>query len=117
MAKLRDDVRSAFEREQAGLGEVGDARYRLVRGAMAARDLPASRGLQWAAGIAAILIAAIVIVTFALVKAGTHSQAVPAATPSPKASVSPTPLTNALNVPDSTAIITFGDPAKPDQID
>jgi len=117
MSKLREDVRGAFDKEQAALGDVGDARQRLVHGAMAARDVPTSRGLQSAAGIAAILIAAIVIVTFALVRAGNQSHIVPAATPSPKAVVSPTPMTRLLNVPDSTPIITFNDPAKPDQID
>jgi hypothetical protein len=54
MSKLRDDVRAAFDKEQAALGDVGDARHRLVPGALAARDVPASRGLQLAAGIAAV---------------------------------------------------------------
>jgi hypothetical protein len=117
MTKLRDDVRSAFDKEQTALGDVGDARHRLVNNALPARDLPASLGLQWAAGIAAVLIAVIVIATFALARANSHSNVVPATTPSPKAVVSPTPLTNVLNVPDATPIITFGDPAKPDQID
>jgi len=117
MTKLRDDVRGAFDQEQARLGDMGDARHRLVHGAMVARDVPASRGLQVAAGVAAVLIAAIVIATFALARANNHSQVVPAATPTPKAVVSPTPFRNALNVPDSTSIITFGDPAKPGQID
>jgi hypothetical protein len=117
MTKLRDDLRSAFDREQTALGEVGDARHRLVRNALAARDVPASRGLQWAAAIAAVLIAVIVIATFALARANSHSQVVPASTPTPKAAVSPTPLTNALGVPDATPIITFGDPAKPGQVD
>jgi len=117
MRKLGDDVRRAFDREQATLGEVGDARHRLVHNALIARDIPDSRGLQWAAGIAAMLIAVIVIVTFAIARANSHSNVLPAATPSPKALASPTPLTNVLNVPDSTPIITFGDPAKPDQID
>jgi hypothetical protein len=117
MSKLRDDVRGAFDKEQTALGDVGDARHRLVHNALAARDVPASRGLQWAAGIAAVLIAVIVIVTFAMARANSRSQVVPAVTPSPKALVSPTPLSNALTVPDATPIITFGDPAKPDQVD
>jgi hypothetical protein len=117
MTKLRDDVRGAFDQEQASLGDVGDARHRLVHNAMAAREVPASRGLQLAAGIAAVLIAAIVVATFALVLAGNQSHVVPATTPTPRAAVSPTPLRNALNVPDSTPIIAFGDPAKTDQVD
>jgi hypothetical protein len=117
MSKLREDVRYSFDREQTALGDVGDARHRLVHNAVAAHDVPASRGLQWAAAIAAVLIAAIVLVTFALARANMHSQVVPGAAPSPKAAVSPTPMTNVLNLPDSTPIIMFGDPAKPDQLD
>ncbi len=117
MTRLRDDVRNAFEREQTSLGEVGDARHRLMHGAMANRDATAPRGWQWAAGVAAVLIAAIVITTFALVRANTHTTTVPVATPSPEAQVSPTPLRNALSVPDSTPIVTFGDPARPEQVD
>ena len=117
MTKLRDDLRTAFEREQTALGSVGDARDRLMRDALARRNVPASRTLQWAAGIAAVLIAAIVIATFALARANSHSQVVPSATPTPKAAVSPTPLHNVLGVPDATPIITYGDPAKPDQVD
>src|SRR4029077_6449336 len=117
MTKLRDDVRGAFDREQTALGDVGDARHRLVHNALAASDVPVSRGLQWAAAIAAMLIAVIVIATFAIARANSHSNVLPAATPTPKAVVSPTPLSNTLTVPDATPIITFGDPAKPDQID
>lgn len=117
MSRLRDDIRTAFEREQASLGEVGDARHRLMHGAMVNRDVPASRGWQWAAGVAAILIAAIVITTFALVKANTHGPIVPVATPSPRSVASPTPLANQINVPDSTPLILYHDPANFDQLD
>ncbi len=99
MTKLSDDVRRAFEREQAVLGDVGDARHLLLQNALASRDVPASRGPHWAAGIAAVLIAAIVIATLVLVRAGSHSHPLPAATPSPKAVVSPTPLRNQIAVP------------------
>jgi hypothetical protein len=119
MSRLRDEVRSAFEREQAALGDVGDARHRLMHGAMVNRDVPASRSWQWAAGVAAVLIAAIVITTFALVRSNTHSNVVPGASPSASSRphVSPTPLTNPLAVPDSTPILVYRDPAKADQID
>lgn len=114
---MRDDVRTAFERQQYSLGEVGDARHRLMHGAMVNREAPASRNLQWAAGIAAVLIAAIVITTFALVKAGSHVSTVPAATPSPMTQASPTPLSNPLTVPNSTPILTYTDPADSFQTD
>jgi len=115
MNKFRDDVRAAFDKEQAELGDIAGARQRLVQNALRAREDAPSRGLQLAAGIAAILIAAIVITTFELVRAGSHPQTVPAATP--KANASPTPLSNLLNVADSTPIITYGDPALPNQVD
>ncbi len=117
MTKLRDDVRQAFDREQATLGDVGDARQRLVRNGLAARDVPASRGLQWAAAIAAVLIAAIVIATFAIARANSHSQVVPAATPSPKPIASPTPLANQIGVPAATPLILYHDPVNFDQLD
>ena len=114
---MRDDVRTAFDREQTALGDVGDARHRLMHAAMVNRDQAANRGLQWAAAVAAILIAAIVITTFALVKAGSHASVVPAATPSPRAQASPTPVTALLNVPDSTPIIVFHDAVYATQMD
>jgi hypothetical protein len=117
MTKLRDDLRTAFEREQTALGNVGDARDRLMHGALAQRDLPASRGLQLAAGVAAALIAAIVIATFVLVRGGSYSQVVPGATPSPRVGVSPTPLGNEISVPEATPLILYYDPARFDQID
>jgi len=115
MNKLRDDVRAAFDKEQAKLGDVAGARHRLVQNALRAHEDAPSRRLQWAAGIAAVLIAAIVITTFELVRAGSHLHTAPAATP--KAAVSPTPLSKLLNVADSTPIITYGDPALPNQVD
>jgi hypothetical protein len=117
MSKVRDDVRSAFDREQTALGEVGDARHRLMRNALAARDVPASHGLQWATGIAAVLIAVIVIATFAIARANSQSHVLPAATPSPKAVVSPTPLRNQIGVPAATPLILYHDPVNFDQLD
>jgi hypothetical protein len=117
MSRLRDDVRNAFERDQLALGDVGDARHRLMQNALASREVPATRRLQWAAGIAAVVIGAILIATFVFAKAGSHSQPVPASTPSPRASVSPTALTNTLAVSDSTPLILYSDPAKAGQVD
>jgi len=117
MKTLRDEVRGAFDREQARLGDVSEARHRLVRSALANRDVPASRRLQWAAAIAAVLIAAIVIVTLALVRGVGHSQVIPAGTPPPEPSVSPTPLGNEISVADTTPLILYYDPASFNQID
>jgi hypothetical protein len=68
------------------------------------------------AGVAAVLIAAIVITTFALVRAGIHTSTIPGATPSPHAQASPTPLGNQLQVGD-TPVILYHDPANFDQLD
>ncbi len=114
---MRDDLRTALESQQSALGDVGDARQRLMHGAMLNRDQPAKRTWQWAAAVAAVLIAAIVITTFALVKAGGRTTPVPVATPSPHLQASPTPLTNGLVVPPGTAVILFHDPANFDQVD
>ena len=114
MTRLRDDIRSGFDRQQSGLGEIGDARHRLMRDAMAAREV-ASHRVQWAAGIAAVLIAAILIATFALVRGNIRPQTVPGTTP--RANASPTPLRNPVNVPDSTPLILFHDPEDFDQLD
>ncbi len=110
---LRDDIRRGFEREQSRLGEVGDARHRLMQDGLAARDSVSHR-LQWMAGVAAVVIAALVIGTFAWVRSNVR-QPVPGI--SPKAIASPTPLRNAVDVPDSTPLILFHDPENFDQLD
>lgn len=117
MTKLSDDVRHAFDKEQAALGDLSDARHRLVQNALASRDHRPSLGPHWAAGIAAVLIAAVVIATLVLVRAGSHSHPLPAATPSPKAVVSPTPLSNQIAVPAATPLILYHDPSSFDQLD
>jgi hypothetical protein len=53
----------------------------------------------------------------ALAAASCGQTSSPVARESAVASASPTPLTRTLTVPDSTPIITFGDPAKPGQLD
>ncbi len=117
MIKLRDDVRSAFERDQSRLGDIGYARDQLMHRALTAREAPASHRLQWAATVAAVLIAVIVITTFALIRGNARSHAIPAATPSPRAQASPTPLRNTLSVPDSTPLVLYSDPVNPAQLD
>src|SRR5438132_10026955 len=110
---LRDDIRSGFDRQQAKLGEVGNARHRLMQDGLAARE-SVSRRVQWAAGIAAVLIAALVIGTFAWVRSNIRH---PVPGTSPKAFASPTPLRNVVDVPDSTPLILFHDPEDFDQLD
>jgi hypothetical protein len=118
MNQLRPEVREAFAEKQAELGNVAEARARLIRDALAAREAHRGSRMQFAAGIAAIVIAAIVIATLAYMRAGTsRSHPVPAATASPRSSASPTPLTQPLSVPDSTPVILYHDPASFDQLD
>lgn len=97
MSKLRDELRGAFAREQAELGDVRDARQRLMQSALANPQHESHR-VQWAAGIAALLIAAIVIATFALTRASLRPHATPAVSPSAAA-------TPGLTVSDSTPIL------------
>ena len=97
MSNFRTDLREAFEKEQAPLGDVSGAGRGIVGSAMATRGGNATREftrrrLQWAAGAAAVVLAAIVLGSFALVRAGAPSHDVPSTHPSPRASVSPTPL-------------------------
>ena len=117
MTRLRDDLHQAFEHEQSALGDVADARHRLVRSALAGPHRGEARGLQWAAAVAAILIAALVVATFTIAKLGHQARGVPAATPSPTAQASPTPLQQAPDVPASTPLILYHDPADFDQLD
>jgi hypothetical protein len=117
MGKLRENVRAAFADEQAKLGDLGGARHRLMTNAIAARDRGEGHGRQWIAAVAAFVLAAIVIASLVLVRAGGSPRVVPAATPSPRAIASPTPLSQPLSVPDSTPVILYHDPARFDQLD
>jgi hypothetical protein len=82
---------------------------------------PIGRRTELAAGIAAILLAAIVIGSFAYVRAVTHQRTVkpPITTPSPGSIPQPpTPtLTSPLGVSPSTPVILFGDFGQGSQLD
>src|ERR1051326_2672703 len=108
MTRLRDDIRACFADQQAELGEIGEAPQRLMREGLAGRQRAGHR-VQWAAGIAAVLIAAIVIATLALARFNTRSHAVPASTPSP--------VTRGLTVADSTPVLLIRDPSAVQQVD
>jgi len=79
-----------------------------MQDALAAREHVSHRA-QWAAGIAAVLIAALVITTFALIRGVGRPHATPAVSPSAKA--------RNLSVSDSTPILVIRDPAAPQQVD
>src|ERR1700730_136390 len=113
MDELRREVTEAFDKGQAELGDLVGARQRLIRNALDARHAERPNRMQLAAGLAAGLIAALVIATFFYIRAGYR----PNTEGPPRPAASPTPLSHALNVPDSTPVILYDDPGIPGQID
>jgi len=95
--KLRDDLRALYSRQQEGLGEVVEARRRVMQAAMADRDEEIPGRLHFAAGIAAVILAALVVGTFAYIRAGdrTHVVAPPKVSPAPSAVPTAAPKTPA----------------------
>lgn len=83
MDRLRQDIRAVFSRQQAGLGDLGGERQRVLQTALEKRAEPIGPRTQLLAGIAAVLLAALVVATFAYVRAGnrTHSLVPPVASP------------------------------------
>src|ERR1700704_320564 len=72
MDDLGRDLNEEFDRQQSQLGNLAGTRERLMRNALAAREQGAANRAQLAAGIAAVLIAALVIGTFAYIRAGSR---------------------------------------------
>jgi len=70
MDKLQDDLRALYNRQQADLGDVQETRRRVMQAALADRDEPVAGRLHFAAGIAAVVLAALVVGTFAYIRAG-----------------------------------------------
>ena len=100
MDNFQNDLRALYNRQQADLGDVQEARRRVMTAALAHRDEPVAGRLHFAAGIAAVLLAALVIGTFAYIRAGgsLHTVAPPKAsavrsavpeTPTPTPSTGP----------------------------
>jgi photosystem II stability/assembly factor-like uncharacterized protein len=94
MNKLRQDLREVFDQQQDALGDLSGPRERVLRGALENKsDQPIGRRTQWAAGIAAAVIAILLVVTFAYVRAGSWRQSlehpVPAASPTATAKQGP----------------------------
>jgi photosystem II stability/assembly factor-like uncharacterized protein len=121
MDRLRRDLRAVFNRRQAGLGDVGDASRRVLAGGLDRRDRPPTSRTQLIAGLATIVIAALVVSTFVYIRSGgfqrnpqnvasgarTSPTPSPPATPSPETtpSVAPTPSAK----PSPVRVV--GDPA------
>src|SRR5260370_36567330 len=113
MDDLRPEIHEAFAEQQEKLGNLAGSRERLVRGALGARNVHREGRTQLAAGVAALVIAALVIDTFAYVRNGVgatrHGPPVPA--------TSPTPLSRPLNVSNDPPVILFADPVNEAQVD
>jgi hypothetical protein len=107
MDELRREVNEAFDKGQADLGDLGGVRERIVRQALSARGTRTGRHLQLAAGLAAVLIVAVVIATFAYARSGSQ----PTHGGPPRPSASPTPLSRPLSVPNDTPVLLYADPA------
>jgi hypothetical protein len=107
MDEMRGEVNEAFDKGQAELGDLSGVRERIVRQALSARGSRTGSHLQLAAGLAAVLIAAVVIATFAYVRSGSQPTHGGPARPS----ASPTPLSRPLSVPNDTPVILYADPA------
>ena len=83
MDKLRQELRGYFDRQQADLGDLGGTRERLMHDALRRRHEPSGH-LYLAAGLAAVLLAALVLGTFAYIHAAGVSHSVaPMTSPSP----------------------------------
>src|SRR5260370_7296564 len=106
MDDMRPEIQEAFANQQSKLGNLADSRERLVRGALAARNMHRDGRTQLAAGVAAVVIAALVIATFAYVRTGIgparHAPPVPAS--------SPTPMIRPLTVSNDTPVILYHAP-------
>lgn len=102
--KLQDDLRNLYSRQQADLGDLQESRRRVMRAALADRDEPAGGRIHFAAGIAALALAALVVGTFAYIRAGggPHLVAPPTASPVPS---------HAPKTPASSANLVFLDAA------
>jgi hypothetical protein len=90
MDRLRQDIRAVFSRQQEGLEDLDAARRQVFRNALDRRSAAAGSRTQLFGGIAAVLIAALVVATFAYFRAGnrTHSVVPPTPTASPSSKFS-----------------------------
>lgn len=123
MNQLQRELRAAFEREQAALGDTAGVRQRMLRQAMAAREPWRSQIFRTAVGMAAVLIAAAAVGTTVFIRERSHAAPAVTNTPSvppsinPTASPAPTAMAQQLQVPLNTPVILFHDRVNSDQID
>jgi hypothetical protein len=76
MDNLRHDLRAVFDRQQESLGDLAAPSRRVLRSALVKRDEPMGRRTQLVAGIAAAVIAVLVVGTFVYVRSVNGTQTV-----------------------------------------
>jgi hypothetical protein len=121
MNDLRRDINEVFATQQAQMGDVSGASNRMLRAATGGRRV--NRQLWTSvAGVALVLIAASAVGVSIAIR-GLHSKNVttnhPSPTPivTPTATPAPTPMSQLLQVPATTPVILFHDPADENQMD
>jgi hypothetical protein len=121
MNDLRRDVNEVFANQQTQLGDMAQARNRMLRAATSTGRV--NRQL-WpsVAGLAMVLVAAAAVGTAVVIRGlnpkgviGPHPTPTPIATPT--VTPAPTPLAQSLNVPASTPVILFRDSSDDTQLD
>jgi len=133
MDELSQELREAFDRQQAALGSLAGARERVLRAALAQPEDIRHRRLPLAGGVIAVLLAVAIVGTM-MVLARSHGGVqparapaapsaapapTPAETPVPTPSVSPaaTHLTQPLSVAPAVPVILFRDGSDASQLD
>jgi hypothetical protein len=120
MKDLRRDINEVFEKQQGQLADVAGAGNRMLRAATAGRRVN-RQPWRSVAGVAVVLVAASAIGASVVIRGlhpknvVTHQSPTPIATPT--ATPAPTPMSQLLQVPATTPVILFHDPAAFDQID
>jgi hypothetical protein len=121
MNDLRRDVNEVFANQQAQLGDLAQARNRMLRAATSTGRV--NRQL-WpsVAGLAMVLVAATAVGAAVVIRGLNaknvvthHPSPTPIAMPAP--TLLPTPMAQPLNAPASAAVILFHDPVNVEQID
>lgn len=73
MDELRRELRELFDRRQSSFVDLADSRRRVMRAGMSARHESMDRRAQLIAGVATVVIAALIIATFVYVRGGVRS--------------------------------------------
>jgi hypothetical protein len=94
MDRLRHDIRALIERQQQGLGDLSGSRARVLRSALEKRAESIGPRTQVLAGIAAVLIAAVLVATFVYIRVHGERSVVPPvpASSAPPPTDTPAPL-------------------------